>query len=106
MSAPLFRMTDVQAGTVGWDAIVRDNFAATERHLDRQPTQVKRAYRASASNPQSTPIDALNLVAFNPTQYHGHLVFILDPEGGEGPLAYSDGSAWVYALTGNAVTIS
>lgn len=104
-AAPQF--TQQQVGpTAGWDAQANANAHDVRRWLDGQPLCVKRFYRVSASNPSGTGDNPAyrNLVSYAAGQYEGGLVYLRDPEGSESPLVYSDGLAWRYVATDNAVT--
>lgn len=102
-TAPRNTLTTVDPRAAGWDGPVTANFQKLEQALDRQPTQHKRAWRDSGSNSGAAG-EQLNLVDFDPTQYEGHWVHLMDPEVGEAAHVYSDGTAWKYVLTDNALT--
>lgn len=102
MGSQNFTQSIVGPGTPGWDAIVSDNAARLETWLSGQPFCVKRFYRVSGSN-ASAP-QTLSLVNFPAASFEGAVVFLKDPEGAEGPFAYSNGTNWKYLLTGNNLT--
>lgn len=101
-SAPRFQAQQIGPNTVGWDAGAQANADLSEQFLDGQPHQHKRLYRVSTSNADRP--NKLDLKDFPAAQYEGHYAYLMDPESGEKPHVYSDGTDWRYVLTDNALT--
>ena len=104
--APNFDYQVLPTATQGWNGIADANMSALRTFLSLQPTAKKRAYRVSASLGGTDYPDKIALVNFDPTNFQGCEVYLLDPEGSEKPHVYSDGTNWRYVLTNNTVTIS
>ena len=125
MGAPRINLRTVNPQTAGWDAIVEDNFAQLQSQWDG-PTHIARVYRLSASNPGTGGLR--NLADFDPVNYQGHRVWVMDPTNpggtpstgfadnvfdvvaGSGSVtnrnqyAFSDGIDWIWESTQTTVT--
>lgn len=88
---------------VGWGAIMDANLAALRAQLVEGPFKNVPIHR-DTSNGDADP-NGYALSDFDPADYQYASVFLVDPQAGKGPRAYSNGTNWLYESDSTAVTI-
>jgi len=115
-ASPTPTLLPIDTRQTGWEALIDQNLQVILAWLRDQPTQIKRAYHASASQP-TTGANAypatMKLKDFPATVYKGHIFWLEDASTVAGYLSAgnpwldnmiaSDGSNWKWIHDGTAL---
>lgn len=99
-NSPTYRMDTIDPSQAGWNNVVDENFSRTQSAFNT-PNQRRRCRRVSGGGVEG---EVLNLVNYPAGSFKGHEAYLEDPEVGERPQVYSDGTDWRYFFSDTVVT--